>query len=282
MFGGGAFFCRLNNCTVTGNWANDKGGGAYDSILDNCTLTGNSADTGGGAHSDFGSSRAFNNCIIHYNTGRSAANYYATADSVVRYCCTTPLPTKGFGNITNKPAFVNAAAGDFHLQPNSPCINAGNNAYVTTTIDLDGNPRIVSGTVDIGACEYQGAGSVISYAWLQQFGLPTDGSVDSADLDHDGLTTQQEWQADTIPTNAASCLRLTLISNSPPLAVTFSSSAARLHTLLCCTNLTAFPASSIWTPVPGQTDVPGNGDVLTLTDTNPPAPGFYRVLVKFP
>ncbi len=47
------------------------------------------------------------------------------------------------------------ANGDLRLQSNSPCINAGNNAYVSNTIDLDGNPRIVSGTVDIGAYEYQ-------------------------------------------------------------------------------------------------------------------------------
>ena len=38
--GGGTYGCTLNNCTLTGNSAND-GGGAYDSTLNNCTLTGN-------------------------------------------------------------------------------------------------------------------------------------------------------------------------------------------------------------------------------------------------
>ncbi len=50
MLGGGAGNGTLNNCTLTGNSAND-GGGAYGGTLNNCTLTGNSADeAGGGAY----------------------------------------------------------------------------------------------------------------------------------------------------------------------------------------------------------------------------------------
>jgi len=45
--------------------------------------------------------------------------------------------------------------GDLHLQPGSPCIDAGNNValplFITT--DLDGNPRIVNDIVDMGAYE---------------------------------------------------------------------------------------------------------------------------------
>ena len=42
------------------------------------------------------------------------------------------------------------------VQPNSPCVNAGNNAYAIGSSDLDGKPRIAGGTVDVGAYEYQG------------------------------------------------------------------------------------------------------------------------------
>src|SRR5208282_2224108 len=109
-----------------------SGGGVYwTTTLNNCTLVGNSAGSGGG-----GFSCTLNNCIIYYNYGGN--NY---GDSF-NYCCTPD--TGGTGNITNAPLFVNQSGGDLHLQSGSPCINAGNNVYVATLTDLDGNFRIAN------------------------------------------------------------------------------------------------------------------------------------------
>jgi len=98
--GGGVFDSLLNNCTLTGNWATNYGGGVMRSTLNNCTLASNSAGNGGGASSGSIPSPAMvmNNCIIYYNTASSSANYDL---STLNYCCTTPLPTGGAGNITN-------------------------------------------------------------------------------------------------------------------------------------------------------------------------------------
>ena len=96
------------------------------------------------------------------------------------------------------------------------------------------------------------------------------------------LNNSQEWTADTNPTNAASVLRLTIVSNTPPVSVGFSSSSNRLYTLLCCTNLTATSPGPVWNTVPAQTDKPGTGAVLTLTDSTVTASSFYRVSVRRP
>ena len=93
-----------------------------------------------------------------------------TDSDLLSYCCTQPQSTNGFGHITNAPLFVDLVGGNLRLQSNSPCIYAGNNAYAPAGPDLDGQPRIVGGTVDIDAYKFQTPTSVISYAWLQQYG----------------------------------------------------------------------------------------------------------------
>jgi hypothetical protein len=47
-----------------------------------------------------------------------------------------------------------------HLSSTSPARNVGNNAAVVGTLDLDGNARIYSTTLDMGAYEDQGSGCI--------------------------------------------------------------------------------------------------------------------------
>ena len=176
--GGGGEECTLVNCLVVSNAAYYfvyGGGGALLSTLVNCTVANNSGTGPCGI-----AACAVFNSVVQNNFDDSGAlanygDYLGIYEYTFSNSCTMPLPP-GLGNFTNDPAFVNWTAGDFHLQSNSPCINSGNNAYVTSATDLDGNPRIVSGTVDIGAYEFQSPSSVLSYAWAQQYGLPTDGT----------------------------------------------------------------------------------------------------------
>jgi len=170
--GGGAYGGTLNNCTLTGNRASGdsfsfgvaaQGGGAYDGTLNNCTLTGNRASAsgvltdaqGGGAYGG-----TLNNCIVYFNTAQQGTNYYY---STMNY------------SWSDDPLFVDQASGNLRLQSNSPCINAGLNEFAPAGPDLDGNPRIVGGTVDIGAYEYQSLDLLNFGVVSNQFGFNVTG-----------------------------------------------------------------------------------------------------------
>jgi sugar lactone lactonase YvrE len=268
-YGGGASGCTVNNSTLTGNSA-WNGGGAYGGTLNNCTLTGNLAYyDGGGVDISM-----LNNCIVYFNSDSDGGNY--DSYSTLNYCCTAPLPG-GAGNITNAPLFVNSASGNLRLQSNSPCINSGNNAYVVGSTDLDGNPRIVGGTVDIGAYEYQTPLSMISYAWLQQYGLPINTNTDTADLDGTGMNVYQDWIAGLNPTNALSVLQMTSATptnNATGLVVTWQSVSGIMYFLQSSTNLAAQPAFSTI-----QSNIAGQAGTTSYTDTTATnaGPYFYRV-----
>jgi hypothetical protein len=235
---------------------------------------GNSAPGGGGAWDSW-----LNNCIAYFNSApvSATANYSA---GTLNFCCTTPLPTSGFGNFTNAPLLADVAARDFHLQTNSPCINAGANSYVETDTDLDGNPRIAGGTVDVGAYEFEKPLSVISYAWLQSYALPTDGTVDAIDSDSDGMNTWQEWIAGTDPTNSTSALRLlSPVANPPAVTLTWQSVTNRTYCLQRAFDLTG-PGGfmSIASNIPGRLSTTS----FTNADAFGPGPVLYRVLVQRP
>jgi hypothetical protein len=197
-------------------------------------------------------------------------------NTLMNYCCTTPQRTNGVGNITNVPLFLDTNGwANLRLQSNSSCINAGKDAFAPAGPDLDGNPRIVGGTVDIGAYGFHSPASVISYAWLQQFGLPRDGSADRTDPDGDGMNNWQEWRCGTDPTNALSALRLLApVDVGTNVVVSWQSVAVVNYFLERSTSLSV-PAA--FTTV--ATNIPGQPGATTYTDTNAPGPRpwFYRV-----
>jgi len=302
LYGGGAYYGALDSCTLTNNSA-ASGGGAYSSALNNCAVTSNSVSAyspyGGGAYNcslnnctvagNFASGTfpyaggaylgTANNSILYFNSASNNANYYFSGQNAITYSCTTPDPG-GVGNITNPPLFTNYATGNLRLQSTSPCINSGNNAGVSSPTDLDGNPRFVSGAVDMGAYEFQGAGSVISYAWLQQYGLPTGGSADFSDFDHDGLNNWQEWLAGTNPSDALSALKITSATRTGPtgFVVTWQSQTTRMYYLQRSAELAQPAFSTI------QDNIAGQAGTTSYTDTNAVGSDlfFYRIGVKSP
>ncbi len=289
-YGGGAFLSTLNNCLVAGNSAALSGGGANQCTLNNCTLISNRAQNAGGAYRG-----SLKNCTVVGNTGggvsadefragglRNSIAYYNTPYNIGIYMvvdnsCTTPF--YGAGNITNAPLFVDTNGwSNLRLKSNSPCINAGNNADVIGTTDLDGRPRIVGGTVDMGAYEFQGPGLSEFIGWLAQYGLPRDGSADYTDRDGDGWNNWQEWRSGTDPINAWSALKmLSPAPGSPGVVVSWESVSGIYYFLQRGSDLAAQPAF-----VTLQSNIVGQTTTTSFGDTNAVGPGpfFYRVGVQ--
>jgi len=183
-YGGGLFSAyyssaRLTGNTITGNSATVCGGGLFlersDPTVTNNTISDNSASSGGGVYLAYSSPTMTNNTIVWNPGGGLDNNTVYPGTPVITNCilwgnggcdlynaCATysDIGTgqlTGEGNISAHPMFVDAIAGDYHLQDASPCIDAGSNsAPALPDTDKDGNPRIVGAAVDMGAYECQG------------------------------------------------------------------------------------------------------------------------------
>ena len=165
--GGGAYGCRLINCTIVGNNAATPNSSSY----------GNGGVDGLGVD-DYGNGTVAVNCIIRGNTHtylwydyndwpksyivteddnyadiRTGAFLYPSTPLIWNSCVQAKTKPSFGNNINSDPKFVNAANGNYRLQSSSPCINKGNNAFVTTAMDMDGNIRVHNNTIDMGAYE---------------------------------------------------------------------------------------------------------------------------------
>ena len=183
--GGGAIHNRrgspvLTNCTFTGNYA-VFGGAVFNNEstpkIINCTFSDNIG--GGNAICNLGDTcnPIVRNCIL-WNlwdySDNEILNLLGATINITYSDVQGGWPGLGNGNIDVDPCFVGPAGywhdnntpadptddfwvdGDYHLLPDSPCINTGDPNYIAdpNETDLDGQPRIFLGRVDIGADEF--------------------------------------------------------------------------------------------------------------------------------
>jgi hypothetical protein len=164
---GGAFFfgnpCspNINHCTISNNSVsgsgNGYGGGGICSfsncapLFTNSILWGNTAATGAEVYLS-GSSLAVSYSDV--NRGEQDVNLYLSpsAQSEIVW---------GDGNINQDPLFVGEE--DYHLSPNSPCIDTGiDPVSVSRAVepleefnsDIEGDPRVLGEAPDMGADEF--------------------------------------------------------------------------------------------------------------------------------
>ncbi len=125
---------------VLGGAASFQGGVSANFI--NNTVVDNSS----GVHAHI-SNVTVTNCIL-WNFGAEALGCQLSY-------CDVRGGSLGVGNIDADPMFVDPVNVDYRLKAGSPCIDVGDNSAVPAWVvtDLDGNPRIVNGIVDMGAYE---------------------------------------------------------------------------------------------------------------------------------
>lgn len=159
--GGGIFAVEnalVQNSIIRYNYA-DYGGGVY---LDNATLRhatvvlNNGNFNGGGVYCENG---PVQNCIVWNNESVDIYTQDLSESNTIYSCFGNSFGTSGIGNISENPLLIDMLGEsvlDFHLRPNSPCIDAGGDQY-SADFDYDGISRPQFGHVDIGAFEWKNA-----------------------------------------------------------------------------------------------------------------------------
>ncbi len=143
----------VSNLLVTGNLdgvsLSAEQGGSLPINIRNATIAFN---TNNEAECPFGSEYInFESCILwDSNTSITQGCYKFT------YTTIADNSISGTGNIYVNPQFTNTTTKDYTLKTTSPCKNKGKPGTTgLPTKDLAGNPRVVGGTVDMGAYEIQ-------------------------------------------------------------------------------------------------------------------------------
>jgi hypothetical protein len=133
------------------------GGGVYmrGGSLVSCTVIGNLArvlsNGSGGGGGIFAENGDIIDSIIYFNSAfYGSSNWLSTSGVTLLNTCTAPEPFGG--GITEDPQFANMSNGNYRLSASSPCIGDGVvQPWMIGAQDLDGNPRITGGRVDMGA-----------------------------------------------------------------------------------------------------------------------------------
>jgi probable HAF family extracellular repeat protein len=144
---------KVRNCLFAGN-SSEQGGALWNyegaPNIVNCTFTSNTATQKGGGIWNYEGNPSIGNTIMWLNIDQDGT---AEQSQIYNYSG-SPLISHSW--IARDPLFLDPENCDYHLNHNSPCINAGDPNYMAepNETDLDAKPRIIACRIDMGVFEY--------------------------------------------------------------------------------------------------------------------------------
>lgn len=195
---GGGLFCwqsavTIENCMVVDNIANGPAvvlvSNGVPAIVRSCTIAGNASTGSGNAGLSVGPYAIVENSIIWTATGAAVWGNSSGTNLTMTYSnySSAALPSFNATNTSVDPLFVDPANGDYHLSPQSPCVDAGNpNPAMLPPLDYEGDPRVAGAALDIGADEtpvpaLPGTGEDLAlFVWVGGAGDPNANTVTAA------------------------------------------------------------------------------------------------------
>jgi formylglycine-generating enzyme required for sulfatase activity len=312
MGGGGIFSyeatCHVVNSLIALNSATGRGGGVcvYNGEMEivNSTVCGNAVGSQGpGIMVWTGALKARNTivCNNHYSSTYTYPQIDSLHGSVERESSFAPddeisgptfqqaITLENISDgLDGRWATSDDVLGNWRLAHGSPVgLNDGSNGLAVDalgqplSIDLAGNARLINGTVDMGAYEYDRSSDdsdgdgLVDGEELDTYGT----SPTNTNSDGDSFTDYEEMVCDTDGADPGDHFRITDISIALPNEVRFESSTNRLYTLMGCTNL----VDRVWTKIPGTGPRFGVGglDAMPYSNTSE-GTLFYRIKVELP
>lgn len=287
-------FCSLSNCTVSGN-VSGRGAGLYNEFgevrIFSCTVVSNSAITVGGGIA--GDVSYMHNTLVARNQANASPDVHGDAGSYGYNLISQSAGSSGY--LDSDRLDTNALVGALRyyggptpthsLLPGSPALNNADPLYPTNEIAFDqrgnGYRRLRGIGVDIGAYEHQRPDHDLDGMpdeWEMFHGLNATNQADGAlDDDEDGFSNTEEYIADTLPGDGFSFFELVELERGESSnRCVFVSSTARHYRAEMALDVT----SPVWSTVSGW--ITGLMSFTSITDTNPPGAGFYRVRVRVP
>jgi len=287
---GGGIYCTngcvadIRSCVFVENTAVGSGGAVYAGApvtVRNCTILGNSGSIGGIAAPN-GTAALITNSLVWGNEGAQLSG-----SALVATYCDIQGGWTGVGNIDSEPLL----AADHHLQAGSPCIGTGDPGYSTepNEADIDHEPRVVGGRIDVGADEWSDTdGDGMPDWWEWKYGGSATSLEPYGDSDGDGIVNVDEYVAGTDPGGPPSIYYVDPVAGNDAwdgLAPVWDGTHGPKATVQAAIDVAADREGDKIILAPGRYMGPGNrdidfkGKVITVRSTDPNDPGIVAATI---